>query len=190
MFCRQFLERRCLRPGPKHRPFLGSSRRWAALLAFPRRGVFASTPCELLRGIILFPWSEAQSELRGHSETLASAPDELSVPAGLKNPAPHGNRFAIAMKDDRSFAFASLWEGCKDRATDQWLHTCTVMTIGPNELVAQAHTRMAVILAEEDHAKWLGEIADGDLKELLKPYPADEMKMWSISQRSQKPAAL
>jgi hypothetical protein len=33
----------------------------------------------------------------------------------------------------------------------------------------------------------LGEIADGDLKELLKPYPADEMKMWSISQRVNSP---
>ena len=42
-------------------------------------------------------------------------------------------------------------------------------------------------LAEEDHAKWLGEIADGDLKELLKSYPADEMKMWSISQRVNSP---
>jgi putative SOS response-associated peptidase YedK len=28
-----------------------------------------------------------------------------------------------------------------------------------------------------------GETEDGDLKELLKPYPADEMKMWPISQR-------
>jgi putative SOS response-associated peptidase YedK len=42
---------------------------------------------------------------------------------------------------------------------------------------------MPVILAEEHHAKWLGEIEDGDLKELLKAYPAKEMKMWPISQR-------
>jgi putative SOS response-associated peptidase YedK len=32
-----------------------------------------------------------------------------------------------------------------------------------------------------DHAKWLGEVEDGDLKELLKPFPAGQMKMWPIS---------
>jgi putative SOS response-associated peptidase YedK len=62
-----------------------------------------------------------------------------------------------------------------------------VETVDTNELVAQVHTRMPVILAEEHHAKCLGEIEDGDLKELLKPYPADEMKMWPISQRVNSP---
>lgn len=38
---------------------------------------------ELLAGIILFPWSEARSVLRGHAEILSSAPDELSALAGL-----------------------------------------------------------------------------------------------------------
>src|SRR5215510_6012972 len=95
--------------------------------------------------------------------------------------------FAFGMKDDRPFAFAGLWEGWKDPATGDWLRTFTIITGDPNELVAQVHTRMPVILAEEHHAKWLGEIEDGDLKELLKPYPADEMKMWSISQRVNSP---
>jgi SOS response associated peptidase (SRAP) len=54
-------------------------------------------------------------------------------------------------------------------------------------LVAQVHTRMPIILAEKHHEKWLGEIEDGDLKELLKPYPADQMKMWPISQRVNSP---
>jgi putative SOS response-associated peptidase YedK len=91
--------------------------------------------------------------------------------------------FAIGMKDDRPSVFAGLWEGWKDPATDQWLRTCTIITGDPNELVAQVHTRMPVTLPEEHHAKWLGEIEDGDLKELLKPYPAEEMKMWPLSQR-------
>ena len=91
------------------------------------------------------------------------------------------------MKDDRPFAFAGLWEGWKDPATVDWLRTCTIITGDPTELVAQVHTRMPVILAEEHHAKWLGEIEGGDLKELLMPYPADEMKMWPISQRVNSP---
>ena len=57
----------------------------------------------------------------------------------------------------------------------------------PNELVAQIHTRMPVILPEEDHAKWLGETEDGDLKALLKPFPSDQMRIWPISPRVNSP---
>jgi putative SOS response-associated peptidase YedK len=46
---------------------------------------------------------------------------------------------------------------------------------------------MPVILPEEDHAKWSGEIEDGDLKALLKPFPADEMRLWAISPRVNSP---
>jgi FAD/FMN-containing dehydrogenase len=49
---------------------------------------------ELLAGIILFPWSEAESVLRGHAEVMSSAPDELSVLAGLL-PAPDGSTVAF-----------------------------------------------------------------------------------------------
>ena len=46
---------------------------------------------------------------------------------------------------------------------------------------------MPVILPEEDHAKWLGEAEDGDLKALLKPFPADHMRIWVISPRVNSP---
>jgi putative SOS response-associated peptidase YedK len=46
---------------------------------------------------------------------------------------------------------------------------------------------MPVILPEEDHAKWLGEAEDGDLKVLLKPFPADQMRVWEISPRVNSP---
>jgi FAD/FMN-containing dehydrogenase len=37
----------------------------------------------LLAGLILFPWSQAESVLRGYAEAVASAPDELGVMAGV-----------------------------------------------------------------------------------------------------------
>jgi hypothetical protein len=46
---------------------------------------------------------------------------------------------------------------------------------------------LPVIPPEEHHAKWLGEVEDGGLKELLKPFPADQMKMWPISARANRP---
>src|SRR6516225_9672999 len=86
--------------------------------------------------------------------------------------------FAIAMKDGRPFSFAGLWEGWKDPESGEWRRTCTIITGEPNELVAQIHPRMPVILPEKHHAAWLGKIENGNLKELLVPYPADQMRMW------------
>jgi putative SOS response-associated peptidase YedK len=44
-----------------------------------------------------------------------------------------------------------------------------------------------VILPEKHHAAWLGETDDGNLKELLVPYPGDQMRMWEISPRVNSP---
>jgi putative SOS response-associated peptidase YedK len=50
------------------------------------------------------------------------------------------------MKDGRQFTFAGLWENWKDSGSGEWLRTCTIITGKPNELVAQIHPRMPVIL--------------------------------------------
>jgi putative SOS response-associated peptidase YedK len=39
-----------------------------------------------------------------------------------------------------------LWENWKDPESGEWLRTCTIITGEPNELVAQIHPRMPVIL--------------------------------------------
>jgi putative SOS response-associated peptidase YedK len=88
------------------------------------------------------------------------------------------------MKDDSPFVFAGLWEGWKNPASEEWLHTCTIITGEPNELVAQIHTRMPVILGEEHYDPWLSNQAG---KEVLVPFPADAMKAWPISPRVNSP---
>jgi putative SOS response-associated peptidase YedK len=57
-------------------------------------------------------------------------------------------KITIAMKDGRPFTFAGLWENWKDPDSGEWLPTCTIITGEPNELVAQIHPRMPVILPE------------------------------------------
>ena len=54
-------------------------------------------------------------------------------------------------------------------------------TTKPNELCAELHNRMPVVL----QPAWLGEeTADAQrLKALLGPIPADEMTCWPVSQR-------
>jgi putative SOS response-associated peptidase YedK len=81
------------------------------------------------------------------------------------------------MKDGRPFTFAELWENWKDPESGEWLRTCTIIT------GAQIHPLMPVILPKQHHAAWLGETENRNLKELLLPYPADQMRMWEISPR-------
>jgi putative SOS response-associated peptidase YedK len=76
--------------------------------------------------------------------------------------------FAIAMKDDRPFTFAGLWENWKDSETEKWIRTCTIITGEPNELVAQIYPRMPVIIPEQHHAAWLEKTDDGNVKSLQK----------------------
>jgi putative SOS response-associated peptidase YedK len=57
---------------------------------------------------------------------------------------------SIEMKNDSPFVFAGLWEGWENPETQEWLRTCTIITGQPNELVAEIHTRMPVILPPEN----------------------------------------
>lgn len=92
--------------------------------------------------------------------------------------------YSISMKDDSPFVFAGLWEGWRDPANHEWLHTCTIITGEPNEFVREIHTRMPVILSEEHLDGWLSGEAG---REVLVPFPADRMKAWPISPRVNSP---
>ncbi len=89
--------------------------------------------------------------------------------------------FAIALKDNEMFAFAGLWETWKDRATGQDLRTYTIMTTDPNELIEPIHNRMPVILHRRDYERWMAPTDPKHLPfDLLRPYPAEEMKAWKV----------
>jgi putative SOS response-associated peptidase YedK len=60
-----------------------------------------------------------------------------------------------------------------------------VRTTDANELVAEIHDRMPLILAAADYVRWLSD--DPDPHDLLKPYPAEPRRMWPISTRANKP---
>jgi len=92
--------------------------------------------------------------------------------------------YNIQMKDGAPFVFAGLWEGWKPPGSDEWIRTCTIITGEPNELMREIHTRMPMILPEAVHDAWLSGEAG---KEILKPYPDDEMVAWSISPRVNNP---
>jgi putative SOS response-associated peptidase YedK len=60
-----------------------------------------------------------------------------------------------------------------------------IITTMPNELCAELHNRMPVVLKPEAWPVWLGEEpADASaLKTLLAPFPSEEMTCWPVSPR-------
>jgi putative SOS response-associated peptidase YedK len=93
--------------------------------------------------------------------------------------------YAIAMKDGAPFGIAGLWDNWKQPTFGEWIRTFAVITTEANEMVADIHDRMPMILAPGDYARWLGE--EPDPRDLMRPFPAGLMRMWPISTRVNKP---
>ena len=94
--------------------------------------------------------------------------------------------YAIAMKDGSPFAIAGIWEGWKHPETGEIIRTFAVITIEANELVAEIHNRMPVIIAPENYDRWLSPI-EPDPRDLLAPYPSEPIVIWPISMRVNAP---
>jgi putative SOS response-associated peptidase YedK len=99
-------------------------------------------------------------------------------PSGGKNKQP----YAVGLASGGLFGVAGLWDRWKDKASAEWLDTFTVITTDPNEVMEPFHNRMPVILRPDDFERWM---EPGDPTrlpvDLLRPYPAGEMKAWKIS---------
>lgn len=113
------------------------------------------------------------------------------ISAGRKQP------FYFQMKDEHMFAFAGLWESWKD-VNGHTLETCTILTTEANSLLAKIHDRMPCIIHQENFDLWLGgednDDSNGDPRrqkerlELLRPYPAKEMKSHPVSATINSPS--
>lgn len=90
--------------------------------------------------------------------------------------------FAIRLRNGEPMAFAGVWAIWRDPATAQRLYSLAIVTGEPNELVATVHDRMPVILDPDDWHAWLDEGAGlGELRPLLRPYPAEGLEMYAVS---------
>jgi putative SOS response-associated peptidase YedK len=78
-----------------------------------------------------------------------------------------------------------VWENWKDPTSGEWIRTLGIITTDANELVAEIHDRMPLILARADYVRWLSD--EPDPYDLLRSYPAAPMRMWLISTRVNKP---
>jgi putative SOS response-associated peptidase YedK len=70
-------------------------------------------------------------------------------------------------------------------SSGEWIRTFAIVTTDANELVADIHDRMPLILAPSDYARRLSE--EPDPRVLMRPFPASPMRIWPISTRVNTP---
>ena len=94
----------------------------------------------------------------------------------------------IKLKDDSLFGVAGLWDSWK-APSGEVIHTCTILTTQPNELMAEIHDRMPVILPKEHQKEWLNPRNQDKekLKSLLVPFPATQMLAYEVSNKVNSP---
>lgn len=101
--------------------------------------------------------------------------------------------YAIARRDETPLAFAGLWEGWRSPDGES-LRTFTILTTAANEMMAELHDRMPVILEQPDWPVWLGD-AEGNALELMRPAASNVLHLWPVSRavnsvRNNKPDLL
>jgi putative SOS response-associated peptidase YedK len=85
----------------------------------------------------------------------------------------------FTLAGEEPFAFAGIW----DPAGEGLPETYCILTTEPNELVAQVHTRMPVIMTGETMPRWLGDLPleEGELRRLVWPIEAARMACRPVS---------
>jgi putative SOS response-associated peptidase YedK len=134
--------------------------------------------------------------INARSETVAAKPSFLEplrsrrclIPADgyyeWKREGKQKLPYCFTLADDSVFAFAGLWDRWRS-SQGQFIESCTILTTTPNALTKGVHDRMPVILARDAYDLWLdpGFKKLEELRPLLKPYPADAMRRYRVSQR-------
>lgn len=92
--------------------------------------------------------------------------------------------FYVHLADRPIFGVAGLWDR-KRRDDGTEILSCTLITVPPNELMAQIHNekqRMPAVLREEVHGAWLNG-SPAEARAVLTPYPSDTMVAWQVGRR-------
>jgi len=90
--------------------------------------------------------------------------------------------FYIHRRDGEPFAFAGLWDVWYPPDADP-IASCTIITTQPNDVVAELHDRMPVILPAEAYDAWLtpAPLSPDALLPLLVPFPSGELEAYAVS---------
>jgi len=130
------------------------------------------------------------STINAKAENVATSPTwrtpfkkrRCLVPASAFYEWPKGGKapkqpYVFEVDNGSMFAFAGLWDAWKDK-NGHWLQSYSIITTTANEMMAQIHDRMPVILRPKDYDRWLSRDDGGQPPlDLLRPYESEEMEM-------------
>ena len=90
----------------------------------------------------------------------------------------------ITIGSGEPFGFAGLWETWRS-PDGEIVHSCTIITTVPNEVIEPIHNRMPVILPREAEGLWLAPSRAGAsaLRALLVQHEAARMEAYEVSAR-------
>ncbi len=110
---------------------------------------------------------------------------EFTKPEGWKKGEPK-ERLLVRGKGGAPVAFAGLWS--RWRGDDPPWETVTIVTTEPNELVAEVHHRMPVVLAPEDLDRWLDPGTPlEEVQELVRPAPEGLLEIMPAPRKGPSP---
>jgi putative SOS response-associated peptidase YedK len=94
----------------------------------------------------------------------------------------------IQMKNNELFAMAGLWESWKS-PSGELVHTCTILTTEPNDLMSTIHDRMPVILKQADEQTWLNPAVKtiDELRPFLIPLENGLLEAYEVSDKVNSP---
>jgi putative SOS response-associated peptidase YedK len=146
-----------------------------------------------LRWGLVPAWSrdESRPHFNARSEAVATSPAFRSAFAQRRclvpisgfyewKQTPSGKRpHWIRLLDDPVFCVAGIWERREHGgvASDAF----ALLTTRPNEMMSKVHDRMPVIIAREDHRRWLDPKAD--VRSLMEPFASEAMEAIEVGPR-------
>ena len=131
--------------------------------------------------------------INARSETAAQKPSfraafkyrRCIVPADgfyeWKKESGHKQPYLIGLKAGGVFGMAGLWERWEQDGSV--IESCTLLTTEPNDLLADIHNRMPVILEPQDYDEWLDQsVQKADtLLHLMRPFSDTDMQVVPVS---------
>jgi putative SOS response-associated peptidase YedK len=93
--------------------------------------------------------------------------------------------YYVSLKERHVYSMAGLYSRWKDKATDQYYYTYTVLTTRANPMMEYVHNnkkRMPVIIPGEFEKDWLNkDLSKDDVLALCQPFKNDSMKAHTVS---------
>lgn len=92
--------------------------------------------------------------------------------------------YRVCREDRGLFAFAGIYSGWMANGSSR--ETVSILTTEPNDVVAEIHDRMPVMLERGEEFPWLNGSVD-DAVDVLDPYPASELEVYPVSTQVNNP---